>query len=153
MVIYILTKAVEHEFKISNFQSYARMGRMSPTHRHLATRQRAADSITMDDALDMVNSISDIIYGVQSFIDQSINYTVSLNTNFSISSCSCEDWQTHKLSCKHMFLLIRVHPYITLPSTTVALALRPITTVTAQIPDPDPILNNFDDLFNKIKKI
>ncbi len=152
MVIYILTKAVEHEFKINNFQSYARMGRMSPTHRHLATRQHAADSITMEDALEMVNNISDIFYRVQSFTDQSINYNISLNIDMSISSCSCEDWQTHQLSCKHIFLLIRVHPYISLPSTTMALAIETHSSPTVQIHEFDHQLES-NDFLNDIKQI
>lgn len=152
MVIYILTKAVEHEFKINNFQTFARMGRMSPTYRHLAIRQIAADQITMDDALEMVNYNTDNSYRVQSFTSQSINYCISLNTDMYISSCTCEDWLTHQLSCKHMFLLIRVHPYISLPSITVALPLESLTSTTTYIPDPD-LQNNFNVLLNRIKRI
>ncbi len=152
MVIYILTKAVEHEFKISNFQSFARMGRMSPTHRHLATRQRLADQITMDDALEMVSIITNLIYRVQSFTDSSIFYTISLESDNSISSCSCGDWEIHQLSCKHMFLLIRVHSYISLPSTTVALAIDSHTTAIAQIPNPN-IQNESNEFLNRIKRI
>ncbi len=115
MVVYILTKAVEYDFKIDNFQSFHRIGKMSPTHIHLSSRQRLSDQIHMTIAEDMVNISSTSSFQVQSFTNAPHSYSVNIDINFKMTSCICLDWQQHHLACKHMFLVARIQNNILLP--------------------------------------
>ncbi len=115
MVVYILTKAVEYDFKVDNFQSFHRIGKMSPTHIHLSSRQRIADQISIVVAEDMINISNPYCFEVQSFTNAPQSYSININPNSKMISCSCPDWQQHQLACKHMFLIARIHNNIELP--------------------------------------
>lgn len=76
-----------------------------PRHfvKHVLTRISAARS---DFKNDSITEISEGIFGVQSYTDKAKFYCV----NFHDSSCTCFDFVSHRLPCKHMCAIFEFVP-------------------------------------------
>ncbi len=152
MVVYVLTKAVEYDFKIDNFQSFNRIGRMSPTHIHLATRQRIANQINLERAEEMISFSDSFLVEIQSFTNAPQAYRVVLDSSSKMESCSCLDWQQYKLPCKHMFLLERNYINISLPD--ILFPTIPIENIRPYVAPADPTgIQENRDFILQIKRI
>lgn len=152
MVVFILTKAVEYDFRVDNFQSFINMGKMTPTQIHLSQRQRQANEISVENAIDMMD-ISDMnCYKVQSFTNAPLSYDVVIDSSSAVMlSCSCPDWDQYHLACKHMFLVSRIYCHISLPEIVTTSA--PLQTLRTSTPITIESLQQQRDFLNKLKRI
>jgi hypothetical protein len=62
-----------------------------------------------DQAMAMILQVDLNFVKIASFTTDDVNYTIEVNgLGNELKSCTCEDFQTHKIICKHLFLANRL---------------------------------------------
>lgn len=153
MVIYVLTNAMEYDYRVENFQNFNKIGKMAPTQIHITQRQRQANILTIEEAIAMIDATNYPLYHVKSFSEAQTTYNITINEDLSkIISCSCVDWNQHKLPCKHIFLVVRVHNTISLPDLITQ--HERVQGNISRLPPPNPDnMQEHRNFLNKLKRI
>ena len=109
-IIYLLTERVELDFQKDALQTECGIKPPGLTSKE---RQRKRSAYCLSDSV-AANNICDIdikTVRCKSFTDPTVSYTVSLEQStangLTIMSCTCPDFATLRIICKHVFLVNR----------------------------------------------
>jgi hypothetical protein len=121
-LVYILAKDVEHGYNSNVALITLKIGRMGPEERRKKRREIAAEKINEEWLQEMITLIENdqtagsssiSIYQVKSFTSAEQSYNTEVCSNIT-TNCTCFDFQYNKTPCKHMYLLKRLYPTLTM---------------------------------------
>ena len=108
MIIYILTSVAEADFQADIIRANLKVGgRMTPREQQIQRRKRDALQIPFLENVEQIVVTSPSSLSVMSFTDENKRYDVKLDEKGYLASCSCADWMTSRLPCKHIWLANR----------------------------------------------
>jgi len=108
MIIYILTSVVEADFQSDIVRANLKVGgRMTPRERQIQKGKRDALQIPFLENEQQIVVTSPSSLSIMSFTTKNKRYDVKLDEKGYLSSCSCDDWKTSRLPCKHIWLANR----------------------------------------------
>lgn len=113
-LVYILVNDVEPDYMQNINRIRLNIGRMGPEERKRRRRELLAASINENILVMMITEPteeSSNTYVVNSFTVENQRYNVEV-VNGEMQSCSCNDFQWHRIACKHMYLIRRLHSHI-----------------------------------------
>jgi len=113
-LVYILLGVVDNQFRTNYFKVVSGLQPHQLTTYEKKRRERAA-RIGLERAKTMINiaQFARGVISVQSFEIPVVNqYLVEVLADKWLRSCSCPDNQQQQITCKHMFLVSRVHPQL-----------------------------------------
>lgn len=110
-LIYILVHDVETDYKLNTQRVSIDIGRMGPVACERRKRMIAAENISGNLFESMIEQVTDddgniASINVMSFTQDGLSYRIELEDHH-MSSCSCRDFQWHRIPCKHMYLVPR----------------------------------------------
>jgi len=80
-------------------------GRQRSTTLHCLQRKASSNKFCCNDIHDVDRQV-----GVFEVKGKSQTYKVDYGTSTGMPSCTCRDWQTYHLSCKHFFSTVEIGP-------------------------------------------
>ncbi|GAA5803434.1 hypothetical protein HPULCUR_008916 [Helicostylum pulchrum] len=99
----VFTSMETNNYKVLN------IGKMSPEERRRRACEMSAEDANVATLVTMIEELEEQTgYKVRSFSNEEVYYIIQVEQD-SIKSCGCKDFRWNRISCKHMYLLKRLH--------------------------------------------